>query len=172
MMVKQIELLLIDEVHLIGEPRGAILEACVSRMKTIASYHEAKNQKWPVQNLRIIALSATMPNVNDVARWLKATGFSFDKSFRPTPLHIEVLSFKDNAKNFLFERNLDYKVMDVIQNYSAGRPTLIFCATRNGTEVIFPYLHWILWVKPCFISSHISIFYVCQPLSLYIVRLI
>jgi ATP-dependent DNA helicase HFM1/MER3 len=50
-------LLLIDEVHLLGEKdRGPTLEAIVCRMKAL-KHREA---------LRIIAVSATLPNANDV----------------------------------------------------------------------------------------------------------
>jgi ATP-dependent DNA helicase HFM1/MER3 len=38
--------------------RGATLEVVVSRMKTLGT------------NTRFIAVSATVPNVNDVAEWL------------------------------------------------------------------------------------------------------
>jgi len=53
---------LIDEIHLLNvEERGAILEASVSRIMNMK-----ENRK-----LRIIALSATIPNINDIGKWLK-----------------------------------------------------------------------------------------------------
>lgn len=45
-----------DEVHMLKEKRGAILEVVVSRMKQIKA------------DLRFVALSATVPNIEDVAR--------------------------------------------------------------------------------------------------------
>lgn len=49
----------IDEVHLVGETvRGSVLEVVVSRVKALGS------------EIRFIALSATIPNVEDVASWL------------------------------------------------------------------------------------------------------
>jgi Superfamily II helicase len=53
-----VKLFLIDEVHILKETRGATLEAVVSRMKNIGS------------NVRFVALSATVPNSEDIATWL------------------------------------------------------------------------------------------------------
>src|SRR5690349_21736344 len=57
--ISQISLILIDEVHLLNDPtRGATLEAIVARMKLIANLNKMTENK-----LRIIALSATIPNI-------------------------------------------------------------------------------------------------------------
>lgn len=45
--VSEIELLLIDEVHLLNEERGAVLEAVVSRMKTVCA-ESVGNTHWVV----------------------------------------------------------------------------------------------------------------------------
>ena len=39
-------------------------------MKTIALCQQGKQDNWHISSLRILALSATMPNVDDVASWL------------------------------------------------------------------------------------------------------
>lgn len=68
--VESIRLFLIDEVHLLNEEtRGPILETIVSRMKTIqySSGRETLNDKI---NLRFIAASATIPNIEDLAAWI------------------------------------------------------------------------------------------------------
>ena len=55
---------MIDEVHLLNDGiRGATVEAVVSRMKLVLNqlYQNAKDK------LRIIAVSATMANINDVS---------------------------------------------------------------------------------------------------------
>jgi ATP-dependent DNA helicase HFM1/MER3 len=66
--ISNISLILIDEVHLLNDPtRGATLEAIVARMKLISLI--SKNQD---KNLRIIALSATIPNISELAEWLNA----------------------------------------------------------------------------------------------------
>src|SRR5262249_7123082 len=57
-LLQLVRLFLIDEVHILKDVRGATLEAVVSRMKTIGA------------NVRFVALSATIPNSEDVACWL------------------------------------------------------------------------------------------------------
>jgi ATP-dependent DNA helicase HFM1/MER3 len=82
-------------VHLLAEERGATLEVIVSRMKAVNP------------EIRFVAVSATVPNIEDVAVWLgpgrasnrpvsrEADGASlppmarvmkFGDEFRPVPL--------------------------------------------------------------------------------------
>ncbi|KAI7865296.1 Sec63 Brl domain-containing protein [Spinellus fusiger] len=122
-LVGMIKLFLIDEVHFLNEQRGAALEACVSRMKTM--HH----------SIRYIAVSATVPNLQDIASWLDAEAVSFSEEFRPIPLQriVNTTYFKgDNM--FLFDKRLDWKLLDLIQKYSTGKPTLIFCSTRKSAQ--------------------------------------
>ena len=68
LFISNINLILIDEVHLLNDPtRGATLEAIVARMKLIADLNK-KSEK----QLRIIALSATIPNIKELAEWIDA----------------------------------------------------------------------------------------------------
>ena len=62
-----ISLLLIDEVHLLSETRGAALEAVVSRLKMLARYPEMKG--FPLAGIRFVAVSATVPNIEDIGRF-------------------------------------------------------------------------------------------------------
>ena len=44
----------------------------------------------------IVAVSATLPNVTDVGRWIGAppeNSFSFDASYRPVPLAVHVVGY-------------------------------------------------------------------------------
>jgi ATP-dependent DNA helicase HFM1/MER3 len=70
-LVGQVALLMLDEVHMLHEERGATLEALVSRMRMVSSSALAAEREWPAKELRIIALSATLPNVRDVGEWLQ-----------------------------------------------------------------------------------------------------
>ena len=67
----QIGLVLIDEVHLLNEAeRGSALEAgVVSRIMTIGRRPELKDM--PISRARFVAVSATIPNVHDIAQWLR-----------------------------------------------------------------------------------------------------
>ena len=58
----------------------------------------------------------------------------FDQSYRPTPLRVHTLSFGAGSNQFLFEKSLDAKVKGVIDQYSDGKPALIFCASKSSSE--------------------------------------
>lgn len=62
--VKEVGLMIIDEIHLLGEDRGHVLEVIVSRMNCINS----KTKK----SVRIVGLSTAMANPGDLAYWLNA----------------------------------------------------------------------------------------------------
>ncbi|KAI8582531.1 hypothetical protein K450DRAFT_269277 [Umbelopsis ramanniana AG] len=122
-LMSQMTLCMIDEVHLVGQTRGATLEACISRMK------------MAVSNQRIIALSATVPNIQDVARWLNAKPLCFGEEYRPVKLSRHVYGIHDSGGNpFMFEKKLEWKLVDMIQKHSGGKPALIFCSTRKSTQ--------------------------------------
>ena len=57
------KLIIIDEVHLLHDTRGPVLEAIISR--TIRSIEETSEM------VRIVGLSATLPNYEDVAALLR-----------------------------------------------------------------------------------------------------
>ncbi|KAJ3368229.1 ATP-dependent DNA helicase MER3, partial [Entophlyctis sp. JEL0112] len=62
----------IDEVHVLNEPRrGAVLEVIVSRMRTVNTECLLSGGGDSGKKLRIIAISATAPNIEDIAVWLK-----------------------------------------------------------------------------------------------------
>lgn len=134
--VQSIRLLLVDEVHLVNDgPRGATLEAVISRMNTIRSII------WPSEpdKLRFIAVSATISNVQDISTWFstptsQAQVYQVDSRERPVKLRTLVLGYTANKdmNEFSFDNLLNHKLTDVIKQYSNEKPTLIFCATRKS----------------------------------------
>ena len=131
------QLLLIDEVHNIGDGRGSTLEAVVCRMKTVSKSAPVLRHQLPAADLRIIALSATLPNLGCIGEFVGATPdnvLPFDSSFRPVPLTVHVASYPSQSSDFWFEKNLEKKVPEVLARFSGGRSTLIFCASRKSTE--------------------------------------
>jgi ATP-dependent DNA helicase HFM1/MER3 len=92
--LKKIRLLLIDEVHMLNfEERGATLEAIVSRIMSL-------NNK-----IRIIAVSATIPNISEVGEWLKVPKHNicvFGEEYRPVKINKVVLGFKPTGNPFTF----------------------------------------------------------------------
>ncbi|KAL5476424.1 HFM1_2 [Sanghuangporus weigelae] len=129
--LSEVKLFLVDEVHVLNEPRGSTLEVIISRMKARAS------------NIRFIMVSATVPNIRDIADWIgnpsidgnaSATVFEFGEDYRPCKItrHIYGVTRK-NQNDFQFSRALDYKVYSVLEQHACGKPILIFCSTRKGT---------------------------------------
>jgi ATP-dependent DNA helicase HFM1/MER3 len=130
-LLQMVELFLIDEVHILKDVRGATLEAVVSRMKTIGA------------NVRFIALSATVPNSDDIARWLgrnhtnqqlPAHRETFGEEFRPVKLQKFVYGFDSNSNDFIFDKFLDQKLPGLISKHARRKPILIFCFTRKSCE--------------------------------------
>lgn len=78
---QMVKLLIIDEIHLLHDNRGPVLESIVAR--TVRQIETTK------ENIRLVGLSATLPNYEDVALFLrvrKESLFYFDNSYRPCPL--------------------------------------------------------------------------------------
>lgn len=61
-LVQKVRLLIIDEVHLLHEDRGAVIESLVAR--TLRQVESTQSM------IRIVGLSATLPNYTDVAEFL------------------------------------------------------------------------------------------------------
>ncbi|KAJ5898809.1 hypothetical protein N7495_003553 [Penicillium taxi] len=129
-LMQLVKLFLVDEVHILKESRGATLEAVVSRMKTIGS------------NVRFVALSATIPNSEDIATWLGKDATNqhvpahrehFGEDFRPVKLQKFVYGYQSNVNDFAFDKVLSSKLLDHVAAHSCKKPIMIFCCTRNST---------------------------------------
>ncbi|KAK1269119.1 hypothetical protein QJS04_geneDACA005068 [Acorus gramineus] len=86
-----IALIVIDEVHLLNDPRGAVLEAIVSRIKMLSCRPEMN--PCPLAQVRFLAVSATIPNIQDIAEWLMVPpeGMKrFGEEMRPVKLTTKV----------------------------------------------------------------------------------
>ncbi|KAK5119691.1 hypothetical protein LTR85_007267 [Meristemomyces frigidus] len=126
-LMNLVKLFLIDEVHLLKEDRGATLEAVVSRMKSVGS------------DVRFVALSATVPNCEDISAWLgkdpmnphlPAPREKFGEDFRPVRLQKHVCGYQSNLNDFAFEKLLNSKLPEVIAKWSQRKPIMVFCFTR------------------------------------------
>ncbi|KAI1741454.1 hypothetical protein F4680DRAFT_464497 [Xylaria scruposa] len=130
-LLELVRLVLIDEVHILKDTRGATLEAVVSRMKTIGG------------SIRFVAISATVPNISDVAKWLglnhqnqhePARFEVFGEELRPVKLQKHVYGYEDAPNDFIFEQKLDGKLNLLLAKHSEGKPIMIFCFTRKSCQ--------------------------------------
>ena len=110
-LMRLVKLFLIDEVHILKESRGATLEAVVSRMKSIGS------------SVRFVALSATIPNSQDVALWLGKDSVStglpahrevFGEEFRPVQLQKATYGYPSKSNDFVFDNILESRLVYAI----------------------------------------------------------
>ncbi|KAJ3364122.1 Sec63 [Allomyces javanicus] len=122
-----VRLVLVDEVHLLSERRGSTLEAILTRMRVA---HQNQGRA-----LRILALSATFPNVADVAEWLRADAKVFGDEYRPVQLDRVVVGYPTHGKNaWQFEKSLSHHIPGLIRDHARHKPVLIFCNSRKAAE--------------------------------------
>ena len=81
-------------------------------------------------SVRYVAISATIQNVEDIAESMGAPtqgSYAFGEEVRPAKLTTIVKGFPTTMADFLFERRLNSHLTGIIQQYSKGLPTLVFC---------------------------------------------
>jgi replicative superfamily II helicase len=123
--IRDVDCCVIDEVHLLdSERRGAVLEVTISRLRRLCEP-------------RVVALSATMPNVDDVARWLDAPAdctFEFGEEYRPVPLDASVKTYSRGDNPFADKYRRLYRALDLAEPHvSDGGQALVFVASRQDT---------------------------------------
>lgn len=90
----------------------------------------------PIATFRAIAISASIPNIRDIAEWLNAPPeavLEFGEELRPVKLNTFVRGYASTKTDFLFERRLNDHILHVINEHSQEKPALVFCrytATR------------------------------------------
>ncbi|PWN44015.1 putative ATP dependent RNA helicase [Ceraceosorus guamensis] len=123
-----VRLMIVDEIHLLHDDRGPVLEAIIAR--TIRRMEQLND---PV---RLVGLSATLPNYKDVATFLRVNTkrglFYFEASYRPCPLQQEYVGIteKKAIKRFQIMNDVCYeKTLD-----QAGKnQVMIFVHSRKET---------------------------------------
>ncbi|KAK9919282.1 hypothetical protein M0R45_027889 [Rubus argutus] len=123
-----VKLLIIDEIHLLHDNRGPVLESIVAR--TVRQIETTGN------HIRLVGLSATLPNYQDVALFLRVDCnkglFHFDNSYRPVPLSQQYIGItvRKPLQRFQMMNDLCYeKVMAVAGKHQV----LIFVHSRTET---------------------------------------
>lgn len=128
-MISLVKLLIIDEVHLLHGERGPVVEALVARTLRLVESSQSM--------IRIVGLSATLPNYIDVARFLRVNPsiglFFFDSRFRPIPLSQQFIGVKSlKTMQALSDMNtVCYeKAIEQLRN---GKQVMVFVHARNAT---------------------------------------
>lgn len=131
-LIKSKSLIIIDEIQSVGDPfRGGLLESLLTWIKTKAS------------DAQVIGLSATVPNPDDLAKWLGAKTVVSEK--RPVPLIEQIWSSKgvlqvdrdnDPQVRVVDDQAQPLETLSALSKIEAqgGLPALIFCVTRPRAE--------------------------------------
>ena len=124
-----VRLLIIDEVHLLHGDRGPVIEALVARTLRMVESSQTV--------IRVVGLSATLPNYIDVAMFLRVNPyiglFFFDGRFRPVPLATTFIGVKalNNHQQMNDMNDICYeKVVDFVKK---GHQVMVFVHARNAT---------------------------------------
>ncbi|KXN71829.1 Sec63-domain-containing protein [Conidiobolus coronatus NRRL 28638] len=129
-LVSKLKLLIIDEVHLLHEDRGSVIESIVAR--TLRQVESSQSM------IRIVGLSATLPNYIDVANFLKVNPyqglFYFDGGFRPVPLEQHFLGVRGKPQSNASKLNLDRACYDKCSALiEQDHQVMVFVHSRKDT---------------------------------------
>ncbi|KAI1308683.1 DNA polymerase theta [Halotydeus destructor] len=138
--------IIVDEIHLLGDPsRGYLLELLLSKVLFVGKSLE--------QHIQIVGMSATLPNLDLLGKWLDAIVYQTD--FRPVPLTEKIkfgnkLYRTDNMNQELTDRENSLPVVDkrfspekaeveyitflTLKTVAQGNGVLIFFNNKLGTE--------------------------------------
>ena len=118
---------IVDEIHYIGDPkRGPTLESVITKLRSLKS------------SLKIVGLSATIANANDIAEWLDATLIS--SVWRPVDLKEGVycegqVIFADGSRKEIdFEHTKEDIAALAIDSIKDKGQVLVFVTTRKSAQ--------------------------------------
>ena len=120
----EISLVIADEVHLLNDAgRGPTLEVVLARLLQVNP------------NIQVLALSATIGNVDEIASWLKATYIVTD--WRPVILKEGVvlndeIQYKDGGARKIEKKTHLPTVNLVLNTIKGGGQALVFASTRKN----------------------------------------
>ena len=127
--VRKVALVVIDEIHMLGQDRGPILEVIASRMRYISAKLGT--------NCRIVGLSTSLANPSDLADWMgidRVGLYNFTPSIRPIPLEIHIAGFPGNAYCPRMA-TMNKPTFQAIIEHSYDKPVLIFVSSRRQTRL-------------------------------------
>eukprot|EP00871_Galdieria_phlegrea_P002639 jgi/Galph1/3376/GphlegSOOS_G2035.1 len=139
-VIDYVKLLIIDEIHLLHDERGPVLESIVTR-----TIRTMETSSW---TCRIVGLSATLPNYRDVSIFMKVNPnvglFYFDNAFRPVPLQQEFVgvTVKSALKRYQAMNDIAYQKVkkEVLEGSAPHQQVLIFVHSRKETAKTAGYL--------------------------------
>lgn len=123
----RVALVILDEVHLLHDERGPVLEAIVARTRRRAQQAE--------RHVRLVGLSATLPNYEDVAAFLgaeKEGTFFFGPGYRPCPLEQRFVGVTEQ-KAFKQAKAIDEACVEKVRANVGKHQIIVFVHSRKDT---------------------------------------
>lgn len=126
--MEEISLVVADEVHLLNDAeRGPTLEVVLARLMEINP------------DIQVLALSATIGNVDEIAEWLKADHVTTE--WRPVSLKEGVLLndeilYKDGEARKVERRTRDGAINLALSTVKQGGQALVFASTRKNAVTL------------------------------------
>jgi helicase len=124
----EISLVIADEVHLLNDAeRGPTLEVVLARLMQVNP------------DIQVLALSATISNVDEIAAWLKAEHVTTE--WRPVPLKEGVLlhdeiQYKNGDARRIEKQATDSSTNLVLSTIKSGGQSLVFASTRKNAVTL------------------------------------
>ena len=127
-LLENLALVVADEVHLLGDAgRGPTLEVVLTRLRAVK------------RGLKVIALSATIPNATEIAHWLDAR--LVQSTWRPVPLkegvfHNGAVIFNEGSVTWVEKKSGIDSVDLSVGTIGEGGQALVFVGTRKSSEAL------------------------------------
>lgn len=125
--IAKVGCLVIDEVHLVGDPtRGSTLESLIARLR---QSHD---------RTRIVALSATVANAEELAGWFNAQLISV--TWRPTILTTQLVTYESPDNKYLINGIKNDIVTGLVEDFVGGRggdgpgSVIVFCGGKKAVR--------------------------------------
>ncbi|XP_067676390.1 DNA polymerase theta-like [Haliotis asinina] len=140
-------IIVVDELHMVGDShRGYLLELLLTKISYVANRINTNTNAESTlaeDHVQIVGMSATLPNLDLLARWLKADLYKTD--YRPVPLtesvklgtsvfDSQMRKLRDLDPNLTFTGDSDHIIPLCLETILAGHSVLIFCPTKNWCE--------------------------------------
>jgi replicative superfamily II helicase len=127
--IRDIDLVILDEIHIVDdENRGPTTEVLLARLRRT------------LPKARIIGLSATMKNIEQLAKWLNADKYH-NTAYRPVPLTLAFHDLPDTRYYNISEQTKDKVIHDAVEMLLTEKTgtgkrgkILIFTGSRKKAE--------------------------------------
>ncbi|KAK5650782.1 hypothetical protein RI129_001811 [Pyrocoelia pectoralis] len=150
--LEDIGAVIVDEIHLLGDPnRGYLLELTLTKLRYMS-------KRLDNVSIQIIGMSATLPNLEILGKWLDAEIYVTD--FRPIPLHEQCLMGNEiYNKHLQLQRTImsppelgtdtDHILYLCLETIKDSCSVLIFCPTKNWCESLSEQIALAFWKLGC-----------------------